>query len=164
MKLRREVSFLKQVLGEGDEIPMWWGIAWVEPINGKAICYPYGIHLLVRWAYLGYFSIMAPRRTNWELKLRAVRDEGWEEGLIVGRRYPEFDGVHVFNKAQVNVRIANAVSQANAIKRIPSDKAYEQGYRIGYAEAVGAAKRADMRYTEPEKKTLGKPWDSRGHY
>jgi hypothetical protein len=145
MKLRREVSFLKQALSEGDEIPMWWGIAWVEPINGMAVCYPYGLHLLIRWAYLGYFSIMAPRRTNWELKLRAVRDEGWDAGLEVGRRYPDFDGVFVFNRAQVNVRIANAVSQANQIKRIPQDVAYKQGYRIGYAEAEGVAERRALR-------------------
>ncbi len=101
LKLRKEFSVQKQVI-PGDAVPMWYGVAWVEPISGKAICYPFGVHIAVRWAKLLYYALMAPRRTWWELRFREVRDEGFWAGVKVARANPNPpDGKTVFSKSQL---------------------------------------------------------------
>ncbi len=120
MKLRKEFNLMKQAI-PGERIPMWYGVAWVEPIWSKAVCYPFGIHLLVRWAKLLYYSLMAPRRTWWEEKLHDARQQGFEAGRDFALANLNVDGKRIFSRSQLR----RITAQTNA-----------QARREGYQEAL----------------------------
>ena len=135
MKLRINVSALQEIINPGDGIPSWYGVAWIEPGGWNAVCYPYGLHIAVRWLMLLYHAVQLPRRTWWEKRLMDARDEGYDRGVVIGKSMvARIDDKQVFSRSQLNRHIAVAVDTANSIKRLPNDEAYKLGYRIGQAE------------------------------
>ena len=152
-KLRIEVSMLKEIISPGESIPSWYGIAFIEEPWGNAICYPFGIHIAVRWARLLYESIQIPRRAWWEQRLQAANLVGYKEGLEVGKAMgANIDDRQVFSKSQLNRRIAVAVGRNNEVIREPIDEAWARGYRIGWEAALTKIEEiADMDADERRK-------------
>ena len=138
--LRRDIGIF-QAVEPGEGIPRGYGVAWIEPGGWTAICFPYGLHIVMRWLRLLYESVQMPRKAWWERRLLNAEAGGYERGLRVGKlvgsfEVPRIDDKHVFSRSQLNRHIAVAVDTANSIKRLPNDEAYKQGYRIGQAELM----------------------------
>lgn len=188
-KLRRNIGIF-QAVEPGEGIPRGWGVAWIEPGGWTAICFPYGLHIVMRWLRLLYEGVMIPRKTWWEKRLLDAGDVGYERGVVIGK---SMGGI---TREDCNKRIAVAVGENNAVQREPIDEAWARGYRIGWEaalvkienladmdadqrrklieerEALMAKRVAGDVEVDPneaqaeraERSRLGKPWDPRGHY
>ena len=126
-----------QAIEPGQGIPRGYGVAWIEPGGWTAICYPFGLHIAVRWLRLLYEAVQIPRRTWWEKRLLDASDLAYDCGVVIGKSLgPKIDSKQVFSKSQLNRRIAVAVGKNNAIVREPLDEAFDRGYRIGWEAAL----------------------------
>lgn len=43
------MSIFRRRLAEGERVPYWWANTYYDPLTNYVICYPVGIHFLVRW-------------------------------------------------------------------------------------------------------------------
>ena len=135
-KLRRDIGFV-QSIEPGGGIPRGYGVAWIEPGGWNAICFPYGIHIAMRWLRLLYEAVQIPRRTWWENRLFDASDLAYDRGVVIGKSMgTKIDGKQVFSKSQLNRHIAVAVGENNAVVREPIDEAWARGYRIGWEAAL----------------------------
>src|SRR5579859_3103382 len=58
---------------EGERLPTGYAIAFVDFVIGRAVCYPVGIHLVVRWARAIWF---------WTVRHRPSRQERYDRELL----------------------------------------------------------------------------------
>lgn len=163
-KLRIDVSPLKEVLEPGDSIPSWYGVAFIEEPWGNAVCYPFGLHIAVRWARLLYEAIQIPRRTWWEKRLMDASDLAYDRGVVIGKSMgTNIDGKQVFSKSQLNRHIAIAVDRNNAIARQPAEQAFHDGWNAALAkietflemDAETRAQTVAMQEAERQKRQKG---------
>ncbi len=137
MRLRIKVSALQEVLHPGDDIPNWYGISWIEPGGWNAICYPFGLHIAVRWLRLLYEAVQIPRRAWWEKRLMDAGDLAYDRGVVIGKSMgTNIDGINVFSKSQLNRRMAVARDENNQVQREPIDQAFGRGFQEGWAGAL----------------------------
>ena len=160
LSLRRDIGIF-QAVEPGEGIPRGYGVAWIEPGGWTTICFPYGLHIVMRWLRLLYESVRMPRKAWWERRLIDAEAGGYERGLRVGKlvgsfEVPRIDDKHVFSRSQLNRHIAVAVDTANSIKRLPNDEAYKQGYRIGQAELMEQRKAEAQDVSDPQVRPMTK--------
>ena len=95
---------------EGDMIPeLWYAIAWRDFDTDRAVCYPVGLHFLMRWSrdlwcwvrgvglpgYGDRLYIKAQGRANkWALAaLEQERQNAWDDGYGIGYRQGRQDAI-----------------------------------------------------------------------
>ena len=48
---------MRKIWGDGESRPKWYGVAYHELITSTPVCYPFGIHWIVRaWFHLSYIA------------------------------------------------------------------------------------------------------------
>lgn len=84
--------FLDIQIYQGDAIPHWYGVAYYDFARDTAVCYPFGVHLLVRWARSVYWWLVWKRPSRVESELMKAykygreyaNDEAYEAGYRQG--------------------------------------------------------------------------------
>lgn len=71
---------LRRFVPDGAMPPRSYGVAWHDWARDGRVCYPFGLHLLVRWGVDVYWALLRKRSRGWERELRRAREEGRKEG------------------------------------------------------------------------------------
>lgn len=68
----------------GDTIPNWYGISYYDYAKNTAVCYPFGVHLLVRWGHSLYWWLVWKRPSRRENDIQHAGLEGYTRGQNYG--------------------------------------------------------------------------------
>jgi hypothetical protein len=76
--------FTDEQVHAGDVIPDWYGISYYDYTKNTAVCYLFGLHLLVRWGNSLYWWLVWKRPSRRENDLEQAYNLGQEHGGLEG--------------------------------------------------------------------------------
>ncbi len=85
---------MKKTIPDFESIPQWYGVAYYDHLMRWSICYPFGVHLLVRWAHSLYWWLVWKRPQAWECELleaankarKQASEAAYDAGFATGKR------------------------------------------------------------------------------
>jgi hypothetical protein len=79
---------MRKEIEEGGRIPRGYGVAWRAFDLAVVVCYPFGLHLLVRLVRGAYWRLahLRPFANRFETRLYMARARGHSEGRSLGQR------------------------------------------------------------------------------
>ncbi len=110
MKLKRSTNLFKELVGEGEEIPRFYGVAYIETPGFNAVAYPLPLNYLARWIRSLYHALLIPKPSWWEERFMHVRSAAFSHGVEAGK-LTKIDGISLFSKSQMSRIHAQAYEQ-----------------------------------------------------